>query len=202
MKPIILLANYSPTVDVVKLEMEQDKYDIWVMNSFHAFYERLTNINAIFNMHRRELLEASIRDKKIPAYLWTNYVGKYNSFKCRVIVPDDSYKGLIDNYQVYPIDEFLKEFDANLCRSSCIYMMALAYLEGYRDMRLMGISGEDEYANQLPANMEMLKILRAKGVKISCTMEQVCLSYMRQKKIRLKTMEHPQLYGYEELKGY
>lgn len=81
----------------------------------------------------------------------------------------------IANSDIYPLDEVTEMFGCYL-ESSIAYMLAKAILDGYKEIELYGISGDDKYTMQRPNLEYLIGFGRGKGLKISVQSESKLLT--------------------------
>jgi hypothetical protein len=177
-KDKVIILGYCPYT-LADVPWNLPDFEYWGMNDL---YLNIPKADRWFEMHIRELIEKSLRNQEHLHWLKTAQIPIYMIQK-----HDD-----IPMSKEYPLQKILKEFQyGNYLTNSCSFMIALAILEGFKEIRIYGIDMasdrllDREYGFQRPSCEYWLGVAAGRGIKI----------FIPPKSDLLKKAY---LYGYEE----
>lgn len=151
----VALVGGAPSTQMLA-PFDDPSWKIWVLgNQLSCYVDK--RIDRIFEIHDDDLA-------KKPGY--ADALAKTGV----PLVVGEKFPHKGERIKVFPFDKARKFFDKDYLTSSAAYMIALALLEGYREIGLYGFDmavDDAEYFHQRPCMEAWLGLAIGKGVKIT-----------------------------------
>ena len=138
------------------------EWEIWGLNELYRYHDA-RQFSRWFEIHDRKLIE---EDKGVPGH-WPPHIEALKQFPIPVYMHqhwDD-----IPNSVAYPKEEMERAFpDGQYQTSSISWMIALAVLEGFKEIGVYGVdmAQDIEYVQQRPACEYWIGLARGMGTKV------------------------------------
>ncbi len=177
----VIMIGYAYSKNEVNWQIEDTEY--WILNDM---YDIVPKFDRLFDIHDDENLKNRIARRSD-----LNHFEELKKIKKPIYLQREWNE--IPYSKKYPLDIIKKEFhipamgDKIFMTCSVCFMLALAILQGFKEISLYGIDQaiDDEYAVELPGVLYWLGIAFGKGIKINISESSPLLkSYF--------------VYGYEE----
>lgn len=135
-------------------------WEIWVLNEYHTILPAggVTNITKWFDIHQRETVINSSRDK--------NYIDKLKASTIPILMCKH-YDDIPMSVE-YPLDDIIKTLQTDYFTNSISYMVAYALYEGVDELAVYGVdmAQDEEYAKERPSVEYFIGYARAKGIPV------------------------------------
>ena len=147
--------------DAIKGKTVFDKMEnVWVLNDWYQFYRWLKKPKKIFNIHEHPFTHPS------PDRFTGDWKAEYNKTGAEVVVFNEGMTG-VNNQRMLEWEELEGVFPRKAYQCSLVCMMAVAMLEGMKEIYIFGFSlSEAEYDRELLPTLAAIKEARRRGVVV------------------------------------
>lgn len=165
----VAIVGFTSSKD--RAPFDDPEWEIWGLN---ALYDELPRYDRWFELHKRQV---NLNDEG-PTHIW-----RLAEMRCPIYMIEHFED--IPTSTPYPLKEVLKAFRPYLT-SSFSYMVALAILEGFKEIGVYGIdTADEEWGSQRPSLEYLLGVAEGRGIRVTIPAESSLL-------------RAPFLYGYQE----